>query len=151
MIIAALALLLGGCAGGGTGGDPGTNFNIDPNEVANGTPAVDGWVPGVVEYCQENDSEDGVLVQVTGMITEGSEEGTVSMLTLVDPMEIEPTEDGEFERYEVSPGNMCADVYFAEPIEMTRWPHLISVRGMAFLDSSQENKIIIRGAIEAED
>ena len=49
------------------------------------------------------------------------------------------------------PGDICADVYFAEPVEVTRWAHLMGVRGIATLDPAQENKIIIRGAIETDD
>ena len=48
-------------------------------------------------------------------------------------------------------GDICADVYFAEPVEVTRWAHLMGVRGIATLDPAQENKIIIRGAIETDD
>lgn len=148
---AALVLLVSGCGGAPQAANPGAGVEIDASEVANGKPAVDGWVPDAVKYCQEHGSDNGVLVQVTGMITEGTDKGTVETMTLCDPMEVEAKEDGEFERYEVAPGNMCAEVYFAEPVEMTKWPHLISVRGMAFLDPSQENKIVIRDAIESED
>lgn len=155
------ALCLGGCSAGAPNeaqsldapGAAAQEIEVDADQVEHGEPAYEGWLDGAVAYCQEHGTENGVLVEVTGLMSQGFSSDTVQNLTLIMPsMDDERGEDWDpMAPTEVKPGDICADVYFAEPVEVTRWAHLMGVRGIATLDPAQENKIIIRGAIETDD
>lgn len=137
----------------------GTRGDVDPSKadvsaVRRGSPEIHSWVTGVVDYCKQHDDKAGILVEVTGLITEGSSSDTVSHVTLVDPNSYLQSGDEDMlgnlgaGSIEVRPGDPCAEVYYAEPIKATPWSHLTTVRGVAQLDSEQENKIVVYSAIE---
>lgn len=144
------ALLMCGCGGNSDSRSYVEELpKVDPTEIATGKPKYDGWLDGAVKYCKEHDNEKGVLVDVTGMMADAaSDHGETDMLVLVMPG---GESDDPEQSVKVKSGDVCADVYFAEPIQRTPWRHLIGVRGIATLDPSQSNKIIIRGAMESED
>lgn len=154
----ALALITCGCGNAG-GGSTFEDRNIDPNEVASATPVVDSWVDSAFSYfdAHKNEEDKGVVMQVTGMITKGSATGKESMLTLIGPDDMpdsseldEPRPDpNAIEEIAVTDNMKRIDVYFAEPVEMTKWTHLTSVKGMAYRDGA--NHIVMRGAREVED
>ena len=156
-LVVALALVVCGCGNAG-GNSTFEDKQVDPNEVAKATPVVDSWVDSAFSYFDSHKDEwdKGVVMQVTGMITKGSASGKESMLTLIGPDDMPESSDDAAPRepdaiveIKVTDGMKRIDVYFDQPVEMTKWTHLTSVKGMAFMDSP--NHIVMRGAREVED
>ena len=134
-----------------------TEVEVDPAEVKNGKAEFHGWVPEAVEYCKEHAREKGVLIEVTGLISKGYTEETTSTITLVDPEKAYGSDEEDApdiselgKEVELNPGDNRVEVFYAEPVETTRWSHLETVRGVAMLDPTEENTVIIRGAINIE-
>ena len=152
-LLLAMTLLVSGCATPGAGGASSSiPTEVDSAAVKSGTVEIHGWVEDVVAYCKEHKNSNGTLVEVTGMISKGYTEETTTSMTLVDPRDYE-SEDGDdpMKELQIDTKKPFAEVTFAEPVETTKWRHLTGVKGMAFVDESEPNKIVIRSAIETKD
>lgn len=157
-LLVAIALVVCGCAapGGGTGSDSSNSsasVQVDPAEVEKGTAEYHGWVPDVIEFVSKHNYDNGVLVECTGEISKGYTEETTDTVTLVYPGDFETEDDtpDPMEELKITDANKVVEVHYAKPVETTKWRHLTTVKGMAFADPSNPNKIIIRGAMDTED
>ena len=150
VLAVAFTLVICGCAAPAAT-DNSANVTVDPAAVKSGTPEFDGWIMEAVDYVKANAKDEGVLVEFTGMMSQGYAQDTAEMVTLVDPSTVDPFDESVDWTQPQPIEGKSADVYFAEPVEVTKWPHLMGVRGMAFVDPSNPDKIILRGAMETED
>ena len=149
-----MALFICGCAAPGAGGASSSiPTEVDTAAVKSGTVEAHDWVDNIVAYCKEHKNSNGTLVEVTGLISKGYTEDTTTTMTLVNPDDYREQEDegDPMKELNIDTNKPFAEVTFAEPVETTKWRHLIGVKGLAFVDESAPNKIVIRGAVEVKD
>ena len=152
-ILLTITLAICGCAAPGTGASSSIPTEVDSAAVKSGTVEAHGWVENIVAYCKEHKNPNGTLVEVTGLMTKGYTEDTTTTMTLVNPDDYREEEDkgNPTKELQLDTNKPFAEVTFAEPVKVTEWRHLVGVKGLAFVDESAPNKIVILGAMETEN